>query len=190
MSARLLRSLLVLGPLVAGAEGPRVVPARRMQPAPGFGLPLDVPFVATPEPVVEAMLELAGVGPQDVVYDLGCGDGRIPIAAARLRGARGVCIDINPLRIEEAREAARKAGVEDRIRFRREDLFEADLHDATVVMLYLRDDLNERLRPHLLRQLHPGTRVVSHQFRMGDWRPEKMLESHGRTLYLWTIPAR
>src|SRR5919109_1152283 len=135
----------------------------------GPALARDVPYVPTPERVVDKMLELAKVGPQDVVYDLGSGDGRIVIAAARKHGARGVGIDIDPQRIKEGRDNARRAGVADRVEFREGDLFKADIGDATVVTLYLMSSVNLRLRPKLLNELKPGTRVVSHAFGMGDW---------------------
>ena len=152
---------------------------------------LDVPYVPTPQPVVDKMLELAGVGRRDVIYDLGCGDGRIVISAARDRGARGVGIDINPVRIEEAVANARSAGVSDRVSFRVGDLFASDFSAATVVTLYLLPDINRKLRPQLWRQLKVGTRVVSHDFHMGDeWPPEKVEKVDGKTLYYWTIKAQ
>ena len=150
----------------------------------------DVPYVPTANNVVEAMLKLAGVKNTDVVYDLGCGDGRIVITAARAYGARGVCVDINPERIKEARENAQKAGVADRIRFVESDLFVADIKDATVVMLYLLTSVNERLRPKLQADLMPGTRVVSNTFGMGDWKPDKEEEIDGRRIMLWTVTER
>jgi ribosomal protein L11 methylase PrmA len=136
------------------------------------------------------MLELAGVGNRDLVYDLGCGDGRIVIAAARTRGARAVGIDINPERIREARANAARAGVANRVRFEQRDLFEADLRKATVVTLYLLPGVNQRLRPILLRQLRPGTRIVSHAFDMGRWKADRISEVEGRTVYLWRVPDR
>lgn len=136
------------------------------------------------------MLKLAGVTRADVVYDLGCGDGRVVIAAAEKFGARGVGIDIDPQRIKESRENARRAGVTGRVKFRNEDLFEADIRQATVVTLYLFPDVNLRLRPKLWKELRPGTRVVSHSHDMGDWRPEKETEVDGHTIYYWTIPAK
>jgi len=136
------------------------------------------------------MLRLANVGRDDVVYDLGCGDGRIVIAAARQFGARGVGVDIDPQRVREARENAQRAGVADRVRFLRQDLFETDIREATVVTLYLLDELNMRLRPKLLRELRPGTRIVSHNFDMGDWKPQKRLRVEGRRIYLWVVPPR
>lgn len=147
----------------------------------------DVMFVPTPEAVVRRMLELGKVGPGDVVYDLGSGDGRIVISAVRDFGAaRGVGIDIDPTRIEEARENAGKAGVGERVEFREEDLFEVDLGEADVVTLYLLQTLNERLRPRLQR-LAPGTRIVSHSFSMGDWEPDHTEVVEGQTVYLWIV---
>jgi ribosomal protein L11 methylase PrmA len=150
----------------------------------------DVIFVPTPHEVVDDMLRLANVRKGDVLYDLGSGDGRIAIAAAKRYGIKAVGIDIDPQRIREATENARKAGVTDLVQFRQEDLFKADFREATVVTLYLLPDLNVKLRPRLWDELKPGTRVVSHQFDMGNWKPEKRLESSGRTVYFWTIPAK
>jgi SAM-dependent methyltransferase len=157
----------------------------------------DVPYVPTTEAAVQAMLKLGEVKKADVVYDLGCGDGRIVIAAAKDIGARGVGIDINPVRIGEARENARKAGVESLVRFEENDLFEADIHEATVVTLFLLPHINLKLRPKLLHDLKPGTRIVSNTFDMGDWKPEKefivpdtevdSFLSH--KLYLWIVPG-
>ncbi|HTS28551.1 MAG TPA: class I SAM-dependent methyltransferase [Bryobacteraceae bacterium] len=155
----------------------------------------DVPFVPTTDEAVQAMLKLADVKRSDVVYDLGCGDGRIVIAAAKTYGAHGVGIDINPVRIAEAKENARKAGVENLVRFEENDLFEADFHEASVVTLFLLSNVNLRLRPRLMEQLKPGTRVVSNTFDMGDWKAEKEVTVEGseqeflsHRLYLWTIP--
>jgi precorrin-6B methylase 2 len=149
---------------------------------------LDVPFVPTPQAVVDRMLSLAEVKKNDVLYDLGSGDGRIVITAAKRYGARGIGIDLDPERIQEARENARKAGVDKQVRFIAGDLFKADLSDATVVTLYLLDSVNRDLRPQLWKQLKVGTRVVSHAFDMGDeWPPEKTEKVDGRTIYLWTI---
>ncbi|NMO19301.1 methyltransferase domain-containing protein [Pyxidicoccus fallax] len=151
----------------------------------------EVPFVPTPEDAVENMLKLAEVKPGDVVYDLGSGDGRIVISAVKNHGARhAVGVDINPERIEEANENARRAGVQDKVEFRQGDLFDADIGDATVVTLYLLPSVNERLKPKLLAELKPGTRVVSHAFDMGDWKPAKEIDDNGRTLYLWVVPER
>jgi SAM-dependent methyltransferase len=149
----------------------------------------DVIYVPTPEPVVATMLDLAKVGPGDVVYDLGCGDGRIVVEAAKRGAKKAVGVDIDPERIAEARENVRKAGVEDRVEIREGDLFEMDISDATVVTLYLLPDLNLRLRPKLLA-LKPGTRVVSHAFDMGEWKPSVVRQVDERTVYFWTVPAR
>ena len=150
---------------------------------------LDVPFVPTREEVVEEMLRVAGTGANDIVYDLGCGDGRIPIIAAAKFGARGVGIDIDPERIREANENARAAKVTDRVRFIRQDLFKADISEATVVTLYLLPEVNRRLKPKLLKELKPGTRIVSHDFSMGaDWPPERTVKLGGDTIYFWRIP--
>jgi cyclopropane fatty-acyl-phospholipid synthase-like methyltransferase len=150
----------------------------------------DVMYLPTPPRVVDAMLKLANVQKDDVVYDLGSGDGRIVIAAAKTYAIRrGVGIDIDPERVAEASANAKKAKVSDRVRFLQQDLFEADFRDATVVTLYLRQDLNIRLLPRLRAQLKPGTRIVSHAFDMGDaWKPEQTQIVDGKTIYLWTIP--
>lgn len=149
----------------------------------------DVPYVPTPPSVVNAMLDLAKVKKGDLVYDLGCGDGRIVIEAAK-RGARGVGIDIDPDRIAEARRNAAEAGVSDRVQFRQQDLFDVDLRDADVVTLYLLQAVNMRLRPKLLEELRPGARVVSHAFDMGDWEPQDVAHVDGSTAYLWIIPKQ
>jgi SAM-dependent methyltransferase len=150
----------------------------------------DVPYVPTQNAVVEAMLKLAGVKKTDTVYDLGCGDGRIVIMAAKQYGAHGVGIDLNPVRIQEALANAKQAGVENLVKFEENDLFAADIHNATVVTLYLLPSINLKLRPKLLSDLKPGTRVVSHSFDMGDWKPEKEESVDGANIYFWTIPAR
>ena len=151
----------------------------------------DVPYEPSPALVVASMLELAAVTEEDVVYDLGCGDGRVVIAAAKERGARGVCVDIDPERIRESRDNARRAGVEERITFVTRDLFEVDVGPATVVMLFLWPKVNLRLRPKLLRELAPGTRVVSHFHAMGDWAPEQVVHvranGRSRPVYLWRV---
>lgn len=147
----------------------------------------DVFYVPTPQEVVDAMLQLARVTPNDVVYDLGSGDGRIPITAAQKYGARGVGIDIDPVRIQEARENAKLANVTDKVTFLNQDLFESNISDATVVTLYLLPSLNEKLMPKLKKELKPGTRVVSHAFSMGTWEPDEKREIGGRTIYLWRI---
>jgi SAM-dependent methyltransferase len=149
----------------------------------------DVPYEPSTPEIVAAMLDLAKVTPRDVVYDLGCGDGRIVIEAVK-RGARGVGIDIDPQRITEARENARKAGVGSRITFRQDDLFTTDIKPATAVMLYLWPEINLKLLPKLKRDLKPGTRIVSHSHTMGEWKAEKEIEVGGHMIYLWTIPPR
>jgi SAM-dependent methyltransferase len=149
---------------------------------------LDVPYVPTPQPVVDKMLDLAKVKKGDVVYDLGCGDGRIVITAVKERGARGVGIDLNPQRIAEAKLNAKEAGVADKVEFTVGDLFKTDFSQASVVTLYLLPSVNAKLRPQLWRQLKVGTRVVSHAFDMGsDWPPEKTETVGGSTVYYWTI---
>lgn len=174
---RLLGLFLCMGAVAALAQS---APARTP----------DVPYVPTANNVVEAMLKLAQVTPADVVYDLGSGDGRIVIAAARQFGARGVGIDINPERIREANANAQQAGVTGRVRFIEGDLFTADIKEATVVTLYLLSTVNERLRPKLLAELRPGTRIVSNTFGMGDWKPDKEIEIDGRHIMLWIVPER
>lgn len=181
-----IRSLALVATLVvAGLPGVSVVlaqeaPARRP----------DVIYVPTPEAVVEAMLQVANVTKNDIVYDLGCGDGRIPVTAAKKYGARGVGIDIDPQRIKEANANVEKNGVGDLVKIVQGDLFEQDLSQATVVTLYLLPSLNVKLMPKLMKELKPGTRIVSHAFDMGDWKPEKELDVEGRKVYFWTIPKR
>lgn len=153
----------------------------------------DAPYVATSQRIVRRMLEVAGVSDEDVVYDLGSGDGRIPITAATRYGARGVGIEIDPELIAKSRAKAEAAGVSDRVEFRQKDFFEVNLSDATVVALYLWPEINVKLRPKLLRQLDPGDRIVSHDFRMGDWEPDRTVDAGkdktGRaTIYLWVVP--
>lgn len=156
-------------------------PAAQRQP--------DVPYVPTPPEVVAAMLKVADVKKGDVLYDLGSGDGRIVITAAQKFGTRGTGIDINPERIKEANENAKAAGVTNLVRFLNQDLFEANIKDATVVTLYLLPSVNLKLLPKLLKDLQPGTRIVSHAFDMGDWKPEQTIDVDGRMVYFWRIPA-
>ena len=171
-----LATLLVAGPSAAHAQA---------QKAPRTP---DVIYVPTPQEVVEDMLRLVNVKKGDVLYDLGSGDGRIPITAAKLYGVRAVGIDIDPQRIAEAQDNAKKAGVTHLVEFRQADLFQSDFREASVVTLYLLPELNVRLRPRLLQELKPGTRIASHQFDMGDWKADKKLESSGRVIYFWLIP--
>lgn len=150
----------------------------------------DVPYVPTRQNVVEAMLSLAKVGKEDVVYDLGCGDGRIVITSAKLYGTNGVGIDIDPQRIKEAGENAKTENVTEKVTFIEGDLFKQDFSKATVVTLFLLPEINERLRPILLKQLKPGTRIVSHAFRIGNWKPEQQITVDSTMLYLWTVPKK
>ena len=150
----------------------------------------EVPYVPTHEDIVSRMLAIADVKKTDVLYDLGSGDGRIPITAARVYGARATGIDIDPIRISEANANAKAAGVTDKVRFLNQDLFATDISEATVVTLYLLPTLNLKLRPKLMKELKPGTRIISHAFDMGDWKPEQTLNVYGRTVYYWTIPKK
>jgi SAM-dependent methyltransferase len=178
------RRLLVLGAAMLAGTLPGWPALAQIQPL----RRLDVPYDPSPPSVVDKMLEMGKVGPNDLLYDLGCGDGRIVVAAASKHGARGVGIDIDPQRIEEARANARRAGVEDRVRFEVGDLYTANFSDATVVTLFLWPHVNRKLRPILWRQLQVGTRVVSHLWDMGpEWRPERIETVDGRKIYLWTI---
>ena len=156
--------------------------------------PLDVPYVPTHESLVDEMLRMAKVGRNDVLYDLGSGDGRIVITAAQRFGTRGVGYDLDPERVSEARENARRAGVTDKVRFEQQDIFTAKIADATVITMYLLPDVNLRLRPKLLAELKPGTRIVSHNYDLGDWQPiqRKEMDVTGinHTLFLWVVPAR
>jgi ubiquinone/menaquinone biosynthesis C-methylase UbiE len=176
------------GLLAALAAAALALPACAQQAPMAPARSPDVPYVPTKQEVVEEMLRMADVKPGDVVYDLGCGDGRIVITAVQKFGARGVGVDIDPRRIAEANENARRAGVENQVTFRIGDLFETDIREATVVTLYLLPEVNLRLKPKLQRDLKPGTRVVSHDFSMGDdWKPEKTLRLGNDWIYFWTI---
>ena len=181
------RSLTLCTALVAALAAP--VAAQTSAPQTPLRSP-DVIFVPTPQEVVDAMLEVAKVTKNDVVYDLGSGDGRIPVTAAKKYGARGIGIDIDPQRIKEANANAETAGVTDKVKFLNADLFTTDIAEATVVTLYLLPSLNVKLMPKLKAELKPGTRIVSHAFDMGDWKPEQTLNVNGRTVYYWTIPKR
>ncbi len=184
MTSRFFAALALTLSVLAQSTAGQVAPARRPD------APQLAPYVPTPQDVVDRMLALAGVGKNDVVYDLGCGDGRIPITAARRFGARGVGVDIDPQRIEEANASAAAAGVTGLVTFKLQDAMKTDVSEATVVTLYLLSASNLKLRPILTRQLKPGARIVSHSFGMGDWRAEKVdtfVDADGRsqTLYLW-----
>lgn len=176
----------VAGPARAAQADAPPPPALAEKPQPAARTP-DVIFVPTPQEVVDAMLKVANVKKGDVLYDLGSGDGRIVVTAAKRFGVRGVGIDIDPERIAEARENARKAGVEHLVQFMQADLFQTDIGKATVVTLYLLPRLNVKLRPKLFAELPNGTRIVSHAFDMGDWEPEQHLKVDGRDVYYWTI---
>jgi SAM-dependent methyltransferase len=169
--------------LALSLAGPALAQTKPAAPSRGP----DVIYVPTPVQVVERMLQLGKVDKSDVVYDLGCGDGRVVIEAAKRYGVRGVGIDIDPQRIAEANANARAAGVTHLVEFRLADLFETDLREATVVTLYLLPSLNVKLRPKLQKELRKGARVVSHDFDMGDWKPQQTANVNGRTVYLWTI---
>ncbi|MDP3718732.1 MAG: class I SAM-dependent methyltransferase [Acidobacteriota bacterium] len=177
---------LAITVVVAGLPGATAALAQTAAPA----RRPDVIFVPTPEAVVEAMLQVANVTKNDMVYDLGCGDGRIPVTAAKKYGARGVCFDIDPQRIKEANENVAKNNVGNLVKVVEGDLFEQDLSGASVITLYLLPSLNVKLMPKLMKELKPGTRIVSHAFDMGDWKPEKELDVDGRKVYYWTIPKR
>jgi len=148
-----------------------------------------VPFVPSPQEVVDKMIELAGVKKGDVVFDVGSGDGRIVIAAAK-KGAKAVGFEIDGDLVKESRDNIRKAGVQELGEIRQQDILTVDFSPASVVTMYLLPDVNLKLRPNLLKQLKPGSRVVSHSFDMGDWQPDKVEKVNGRTIYLWTIPAK
>ena len=178
------RRNLILGVAAAGALSGCALGPTATAPA----RTPDVVFVPTPEAVIDEMFRLAKVSGKDVLYDLGSGDGRIPITAARRFGTRGLGIDIDPQRIQEANRNAQLAGVTDKVRFVLGDLFELDLAPATVITLYLLPALNLKLRPKLLK-LAPGTRIVSHDFDMGDWKPDQSVSVRGRSVHFWTVPA-
>ncbi len=150
---------------------------------------LDVPYVPTRPQVVDAMLELADIKEGDLLYDLGCGDGRIVVKAAKKYGAKGVGIDIDPQRIAEANENAKREGVTDKVKFVNANLFTTDLNKATVISMYLLPVVNMKLRPKLMA-LKPGTRIVSHAFDLGDWAPDKTVKVDGSTIYLWIVPEK
>jgi len=178
MRARFLPLLVITSSLAAGL------------PAAAQVRGLDIHYVPTPPEVVDTMLELARVTPDDVVYDLGSGDGRIPIEAARRHGAAGVGIELDPNLVKLAREGAKQAGVASKVRFSKADIFKTNLSKATVVTLYLSPTTNLRLRDKLRRELAPGARVVSHRFDMGDWKAEEERVVNGIHVFLWTIPSR
>ena len=181
--AKALSVLLVLG--IHTASAGQAPAAQAAAPAQGLRQP-DVIYVPTHQAVVDAMLKVANVKAGDMVYDLGCGDGRIVVTAAKL-GARGIGIDIDPKRVAEANENVKRNNVGDRVRILNQDLFTTNISDASVVTLYLLPSLNLKLRPILWKTLKPGTRIVSHDFDMGDWKPEQTLSVEGATIHYWTI---
>jgi SAM-dependent methyltransferase len=150
----------------------------------------DVPYVPTPQPVVDRMLEMAAVTKDDVVYDLGCGDGRMVVTAAKKYGAKGVGVDIDPQRIKESNENAKSAGVTDKVKFSIKDLFTMEFGEANVLTMYLLPDVNMKLRPKILSDMKPGSRIVSHSFDMDDWKPDAEDEVDGSTIYYWVVPAQ
>lgn len=183
---RLLASALILpaAPALSALLAPDEAQAREARP-------LDVPFVPTPMQVVDAMLDMAKVGKDDLLYDLGSGDGRIVIRAAQRFGCRGVGVDLNPERVREAKAAAKKAGpqIESLVRFEEGDVFTFDFSPATVVTMYLLPSVNVKLRPRILKELKPGTRIVSHDFDMGEWKAEDVRNVANSTVYRWTVMA-
>jgi ribosomal protein L11 methylase PrmA len=180
-----LRTVVLVTALIAATAAPSSAQTSAPLRSP------DVIFVPTPQEVVEAMLKMAKVGPNDVVFDLGSGDGRIPITAVKQFNAKaGTGIDIDPQRIKEATENLKAAGVGDRVRFLNQDLFTTDISQATVVTLYLLPSLNLKVLPKLNKELRPGTRVVSHAFDMGDIKAEQTANINGRTIYMWTVPIQ
>ena len=198
LRAMLVGAAVVLAAVLAIAAWRHFTAEEQPAPAPQFDPSafvrerpnLDAPYVATDYQVVDAMLAMAEVRPDDFVVDLGSGDGRILIAAAKSHGARGLGVDIDPARVREATQNARAAGVAHRVEFRRQDLFRTPLGEADVVTLYLTPEVNRRLRPRLLSQMRPGTKVVSHDFDMGAWEADQRQRIGTATIYLWTIPAR
>jgi len=182
MTARVLLPLMLLTLVAAPAAAQQAAQAPLRSP--------DVIFVPTPQEVVDAMLKLSKVGPNDVVYDLGSGDGRIPITAAKTYGARGVGIDIDPQRIREATENLKQAGVGDKVKFLNQDLFTTPIGEATVVTMYLLPTLNVKVLPKLNAELKPGTRVVSHAFDIEGYPPQQTINVNGRTVYMWTVPIK
>lgn len=164
--------------------------------APGGPVPhaeevkLDAPYYPTPQAIVDKMLDIAEVREGDYVIDLGSGDGRIPITAAKRYGTKGMGVDINPVRVQEAKANAVNARVQDKVEFKQQNLFETDISKATVLTLYLMPRVNMELRPRILAELKPGTRVVSHAFDMGDWKPDRKVIVEGRTIYMWVVPEK
>ncbi len=190
--AQVRRRLLAAGSLVPAAPMLLALLAPSRVAAREDMVELDVPFVPTPMSVVDAMLDMAKVTSNDLVYDLGCGDGRIVIRAAERFGARGVGVDLNPVRVKEAQAAAKRAGraIDSKVRFEVGDVFKFDFSPATVVTMYLLPSVNLKLRPRIFKELKPGTRIVSHDFDMGDWEPQAKRDLDSSTVYFWTVPAK
>jgi hypothetical protein len=185
LSVLAVASILLLPAIGASAIEPSFAPTQALTAE-----SLDVPYVPTPQSVVDKMLDMANVTGEDYLIDLGSGDGRIPIAAATRFGTRGMGVDIDPARVHEAKANAVNARVADKVEFRKQDLFETDLGQATVLTMYLLPRVNLQLRPRILSKLKPGTRVVSHSFDMGDWKPDQKITVDGRKIYLWIVPER
>lgn len=185
LSALVAASIILLPTIGVSAIEPSFAPTQALT-----GESLDVPYVPTPQTVVDKMLDIANVTGEDYLIDLGSGDGRIPIAAAKRFGAKGMGVDIDAARVHEAKTNAVNARVEDMVEFKKQDLFETDLSKATVLTMYLLPRVNLQLRPRILNELKPGTRVVSHNFDMGDWKPDQKIKVDGRTIYLWIVPER
>ena len=184
--SRAAQAMALCAALVLVAFGPTGAQAQKATPV------LDVPFVPTPEETVNRMLDMAKVGPSDFLIDLGSGDGRIPVAAAKRFGTRGLGIDIDPERIKDGNANAKAAGVTDKVEFREQNLFETDISQASVLTLYLFPEINRKLRPKILAEMKPGSRVVSHQFDMGDWKPEAETRSPSGSnrVFLWIVPEK
>lgn len=176
--------------LFAGAAASAALPIRAFAQTTTAPPSLDVPYVPTPQEVVDKMLHLAQVREGDYLIDLGCGDGRIPVTAAKQFNIRAYGVDIDPKRIAEAKANAEKEGVADKVTFEVKNLFDTKIGEATVLTLYLLPKINLELRPRILSELKPGTRVVSHAFDMGDWKPERTEMVNGRSVHLWTVPKR
>ena len=187
---RRLATRLVIGTLLAFSIGSFAIEPTAAQTTTTAPPSLDVPYVPTPQEVVDKMLELAQVRPGDYLVDLGSGDGRIPITAAKKFGIKAYGVDIDPKRVSEAQANAKEAGVTYKVTFEQRNLFDTKIADATVLTLYLLPKVNLELRPRILSELKPGTRVVSHAFDMGDWKPDRTETVNGRTVYLWTVPER
>ncbi len=183
-------SLRVAALVLATMLGGTVVVRAQDEAASDAPIKKDVPYVPTPQPVVDRMLEMAAVTKDDVVYDLGCGDGRMVVTAAKKYGASGVGVDIDPQRIKESNDNAKSAGVTDKVKFSIKDLFTMEFGEANVLTMYLLPDVNLKLRPKILSDMKPGSRIVSHSFDMDDWKPDGEDEVDSSTIYFWIVPAQ